>query len=93
MPNVDTARSRSPSTPSSSVVEAAGASDSLSYNVRCISSALCHRYNYDTEVLVNTALIARIEMLEAENKQLCMKLGVEKQSTFSIECIAKNDKL
>lgn len=48
--------------------------------------------NTETEVLVNTALVARIEMLEAENRRL-KKLDVKVKSHFTVESLAGNDKL
>ena len=56
-----------------------------------MSPACSLPYVSDTEVLVNTALVARIEMLEAENRKLKNVSEVKKH--FTIELIAKNDNL
>ena len=49
----------------------------------------------DTEVLVNTALLARIEVLEAENSHLKKKMdGMEqRQQHFRLEQVKHDDKL
>ena len=46
-----------------------------------------------TRVLVDKALISRIELLEAENKDLKLKLSEIARKTFSVEDVAGNDDL
>ena len=47
----------------------------------------------ETEVLVNTALLSRIELLESENKKLRLDLKSQKPKFFCIENISHNDGL
>ena len=47
----------------------------------------------NTEALVNLALLARIQMLEAESSQLKAKLAAKKLEHFRIEQIQHDDKL
>ena len=51
------------------------------------------RYDKDSEILVNTALMARIEMLEGENHSLKQKLTSKPKPSLRIEDIAHDDKL
>ena len=46
-----------------------------------------------TQVLVEKALLSRIELLEAENKDLKLKLSKPARKTFSVEDVAGNDDL
>ena len=46
-----------------------------------------------TEVLVDKALLSKIELLEAENKDLKSKLSKVAKKTFSVEDVAGNDGL
>ena len=46
-----------------------------------------------TNVLVEKALLCRIEYLEAENKDLKLKLSTNARKTFSVEDVAGNDDL
>lgn len=46
-----------------------------------------------TRVLVDKALLSRIELLEAENKDLKSKLSKMSRKTFSVEDVAANDDL
>ena len=46
-----------------------------------------------TRVLVDKALLSRIELLEAENKDLKFKLSKMSRKTFSVEDVAGNDDL
>ena len=46
-----------------------------------------------TRVLVDKALLSRIELLEAENKDLKSKLSKMSRKTFSVEDVAGNDDL
>ena len=45
------------------------------------------------QVLVEKALLSRIEFLEAENKDLKLKLSKPEKKTFSVEGVAGNDDL
>ena len=45
------------------------------------------------QVLVEKALLSRIEFLEAENKDLKLKLSKPEKKTFSVEDVAGNDDL
>ena len=45
------------------------------------------------EVIINTALLTQIEMLESENKLLRQKLALPKKTRFGIEDIAHDDGL
>ena len=49
----------------------------------------------DTSVLVNKALLSRIEYLEAENKSLRSRSQIidSETTSFRVECIANDDKL
>lgn len=47
----------------------------------------------ETEVVINTALVARIEALEAEKRTLAKKLFNQKPKQFCLQEIADNDKL
>ena len=51
-----------------------------------------HMADTSTQVTVNTALVARIEALEAENRLLSSKLS-SRQNFFRLECIAHSDSL
>lgn len=46
-----------------------------------------------TQVLVDKALLSRIELLEAENKDLKSKLSKMSRKAFSVEDVARNDDL
>ena len=52
-----------------------------------------NKQSNETEVIVNTALVARIEALEAENKALRHKLSSQKLKHFRSENITSNDSL
>lgn len=58
-----------------------------------LSMSLDNMLPNETEVIVNTALVARIEALEAENKALHHKLSSQKPKHFRLENIASNDSL
>ena len=47
----------------------------------------------DTEVVVNKALLAQVEVLEAENSQLKASLAAKQPEHFRIKQIQHNDKL
>lgn len=47
----------------------------------------------DTQVLVNKALLSRIEVLEAENKKLRSQLRIQKPKLFRVENISHNNTL
>ena len=50
-------------------------------------------HSSETQVVVNTALVARIEALETEAHSLCTKLSMKKPLYFRLENIAHSDYL
>ena len=73
-----------------SSVEALSSSE-LSFDTSSISGSITAQN--DTEVIINKALVARIEVLEAENKSLKNKLTDKSTAHFRLEDIAGNDSL
>lgn len=73
-----------------SSVEALSSSE-LSFDTSSISSSITAQN--DTEVIINKALVARIEVLEAENKSFKNKLTDKSIAHFRLEDIAGNDSL
>lgn len=63
-----------------------------SFDTSSVISSVTSKKN-DTEVIINTALVARIEMLEAEKKSLMKKLSGQKPKLLRLEEIASNNKL
>lgn len=57
-----------------------------------MSSSVSNRQS-DTSVIINTALVARIEVLEAENKAMKKEMSVQRAKYFRLEDIKENDKL
>ena len=57
------------------------------------SMSLDNKLPNETEVIANTALVAHIEVLEAENKTLRHKLSSQKPKHFRLENIASNNSL
>lgn len=65
----------------------------LSSSVHDSSSTVYHASSQAAEVLVNTALLARIESLEAENHSLKHSCNSSSSQLFRIEQIQENDQL